>query len=904
MTGGELWTAPGDGGDPSGARPLPSPRYRRLGSLGSGSMGTVHLGWDAWLERNVALKVPVGPPGSLAEQQLAREATLAARLEHPSIAAIHDMGRDEDGRTFFVMRLVRGRTLQDVVTRGDRVAALRAIRIAADAVAHAHERRVVHRDLSPSNVLVGTHGDVAVIDWGVAAETDDTQASRGVGTPGFVAPEQAAGAAPGPRADVWSLGALLRFAAGPDAPPELQAVVARATSASPDARYPDATSFAADLAAWEDGRRVSAFAYAPWDLFRRVLQAWRVPIAVAAASVVALTAQGAWSALQVRDERDQAVAAERRALDALAASRTQTALAAWRAGDEVRAARLADEALALGPDKVALGLRMATAAGAAPVEIGRTQVVDCPRLRLTGSAGLVLCLHDDHLVARGPGGDRWTLPGTPFDARVDGDTLHVLDNERRLRVVDLHTGVVRRTDPRQGEFVHAEDPVRFDMDRSTPLDDPAWNAPCPIQPAVARGADGSRWSACSDGAVWRRLPDGTLLAVRAPGSDAVDFLAAVGDGMWAATHHGDILRLDAAAPLSALGESPVRLQRFPGSSRLLVHGRLGRLRVLDTTDGRWVLDLDVADAAAVTGPDTLVTRHGDALVDLRLPPALPVRTWRLAHGVSTVVWDDAGIVAGDSEGRVHRLDPDGVHPARSTLWQYRVVKSVDLTPDGGLITSALGWEGMSRLSADLATRTPLDVGELRVRRVVARADGTLLGSTLDLRVARIDPTGVVTVLAVDGVRDLEIDEHRQQAVVATDGGVWSIGPDDTLTQLDGDPADFVALHDGALLRGRGDALTVRRGSSVTTWRQPSDVTAVRWVSADRLVTGGADGMVRVFAPTGELVAALPAHDDRVGAIAVSPDHTRVVSAGWDGRVQVLSLAALAGAAPAQVHAAP
>src|SRR5690606_790527 len=143
-------------------------------------------------------------------------------------------GEDEQGRVFFVMRLVRGRPFAAVVAAGERTEALRAVRAAAEAVAHAHGRGLVHRDLSPSNVLVAPLGDVAVVDWGVAAETGATGVPTGVGTPGYCAPEQALHAPPSPQADVWSLGKLLDLAAGPDAPAELKAIVRRATQTEPD----------------------------------------------------------------------------------------------------------------------------------------------------------------------------------------------------------------------------------------------------------------------------------------------------------------------------------------------------------------------------------------------------------------------------------------------------------------------------------------------------------------------------------------------------------------------------------------------------------------------------------------------------------------------------------------------
>ena len=195
-------------------------RYARVGHLGHGGMGQILECVDRRLGRNVALKM-IRPDQSNAanERMLEREARLTGRLEHPSIMPVYDLGLD-GARPFYVMRLVRQPTLDGVIGKlsaGDE--ALRAeytlgrllrhfIQI-CQAVEYAHTRGVVHCDLKPSNILLGSFGEVLVLDWGMAFDEQEAVRYRG-GTPGYMAPEQLSGTAiPDARTDVFALGAIL-----------------------------------------------------------------------------------------------------------------------------------------------------------------------------------------------------------------------------------------------------------------------------------------------------------------------------------------------------------------------------------------------------------------------------------------------------------------------------------------------------------------------------------------------------------------------------------------------------------------------------------------------------------------------------------------------------------------------
>lgn len=239
---------PGDIADPDAEIPLlaTGQRYEAKTTLGEGGMGEVRLCRDRVIGREVALKAVLPSHAGRAEvrERFVREARVQGQLEHPAIVPVYDFGIDPEGRPFFTMKRVRGVTVErvlDALRRGDAATArlytthklLAAFVQVCLAIDFAHERGVLHRDLKPANVMLGGHGEVYVLDWGVAkvrsasrsfdsasmvaavaaSEADGGSAPTAVGavlgTPGYMAPEQLRGEEVDARTDVYALGGIL-----------------------------------------------------------------------------------------------------------------------------------------------------------------------------------------------------------------------------------------------------------------------------------------------------------------------------------------------------------------------------------------------------------------------------------------------------------------------------------------------------------------------------------------------------------------------------------------------------------------------------------------------------------------------------------------------------------------------
>lgn len=288
-------------------------RYSLSRLHAEGGLGRIYIARDTDLNREVALKEIKPQQARFPEacRRFLKEAQVTGQLEHPNIVPVYELARRPgDNAPFYTMRLVRGETLRDAIQTYHRhrrhgsadalelPRLLRAFVSICHAVAYAHSRRVIHRDLKPENVVLGSFGEVVVLDWGLAkllgqpeeapgeaavavtepAETEATAMGRLLGTPAFMAPEQAEGRQDrmGPWTDVYGLGAILfnlltgvaphsgsswsetvRHITGcptprarlaePSVSPALDAICARAMAGKPADRYASATELARDI---------------------------------------------------------------------------------------------------------------------------------------------------------------------------------------------------------------------------------------------------------------------------------------------------------------------------------------------------------------------------------------------------------------------------------------------------------------------------------------------------------------------------------------------------------------------------------------------------------------------------------------------------------------------------------
>lgn len=299
--------------------------YRIIERIGRGGMGAVYRGEREAGDFHHVVAIKVVKPGVLSDalvERFQRERQTLAALSHPNIAQLYDGGATEAGSPYIVMEYVDGLPLLQWVeeTKADLGVRRRVFADICAAVAFAHRNLVVHRDLTPSNVLVSREGRVKLIDFGIARAPEARNLEEGTQpsiaslslTPGFAAPERMTNAGVALAADVYSLGKLLERLIPPGNDRELKAIVARATAPLPVDRYTSAEALAEDVAAWGAGQPVDAVGGGKRYRLDKFIGRHKLGVSAAAAAVLLLViALGVTLAANARAERARAAEAQR-----------------------------------------------------------------------------------------------------------------------------------------------------------------------------------------------------------------------------------------------------------------------------------------------------------------------------------------------------------------------------------------------------------------------------------------------------------------------------------------------------------------------------------------------------------------------------------------------------------------
>ena len=833
-------------------------RYLALARLGEGGMGQVSLALDSRLRRQVALKVPRGPA---ARARLAREAFITAQLEHPGIVTVYDAGTQRDGEPFYTMRLVRGRSLEERLVAEPGEPPLRALLAACEAVGFAHDAGVVHRDLKPANIMVGEFGETIVVDWGLALTHEELAQHRGevAGTPGYMSPEQRRGDTLDPRSDVWSLGAILyRMLSGhppgagttrpetqaglgpitpltslaPNAPRELVAIAERALAPDPAARYPHALALAKDLESWLLGRRVAAYAYSPLELLRRLVRAWRVPLAVGLVGLVALAILGALATDRVLTERDRAIEAEREVARALATADAHLGRALFglaerhhEASEPAEAEVAAAAALTrlepvdppptsarpAPPSPMTLEARgiLANLDVPRPRLLSATPLPECSRRVISPQGEMTLCLDTGQLHRTFPTPSLVETYPTPIiDAALTSTHLFASHLQTWLSAytlasaapivpelqTDSHPRLVVQRGPTPtlwrlwGFFAVAHirtGPAPTDLttlrylacaDTAAAVE-AAVLGPEPPHPEHGRIA----FTLCNDGVLRRLADSGRVVLDELPLHAHGRSVAATDTELFIATEPGRLFRVGTADGLALRWTvetrvNGVRSLHLSPDERLLAIGAEGRgVTVLDTADGHVLFRLP---QSAGTEPrfdprGELLTFAHDTVSRWALPPS-PVASRIGQPGAAGL----ASFAVTDHEGRRHIVTGDGegwvrVHDEAGLLrasrrFGDRVVKRVDAWKDR-IWVSHFAADGVLELDLDLGADRPLGRAGIRSRRVAALSSGEVLSADYTAPAGRLLEGGYDPIGELVAL-DLAPSPMRDQAVLVGQDG--------------------------------------------------------------------------------------------------------------------------------------
>ena len=908
-------------------RPLPvvsRDRYTLARELGRGGQSVVYLATDSIIGREVALKTQRDPND--ADGRFVREARIPGQLEHPGIIPVYEIGADPDGRAFCTQKLVRGRVLRHVLedckTLNERLALLSPFIEVCNAVAYAHSRGVVHRDLKPDNVMIGEFGETVVLDWGVArvlgGASEEVTESRPlsslgagqtavgtlVGTPLYMSPEQAQGKAIDPRSDVWSLGVMLyellsgkqafeaptlqetlaRVCMGefpplkqvcPDAPPELVAVVERALKVDPAARFRDARAVAKELTAYRDGARLSVYQYSSLELFRRFVRKNRTVTGGIAVAVLSLVVAVLIRGSALADTRRQ-----------LAATLTEQARVAENELDFARALELHGEAHALRPSP-ASAWGQALMAPLAPLRIAEPPLPTRPSRHLVldrlGERALVLTA-DEALLYQGVTElGRWPFSEGWGELSADGKWVALPGSPSRL----VQPGG-EKVLPTEGKTLWAKFSNASDK--------------------VALGsADGTiLLYAVETGALLRKLPPATGSRPSVIAFDARDERIAVGG------QDGDIaiwsLASEAKPQLVQGRPHAVAALAFTPDGKQLLNGDYERfIDVFDLATGRMVLTSSAHVRSIFRfafSPDgaLLATASADGTVGLHTVEGLkPLGKLKATGAVLDVAFTSAmALRTVTTEGDVARWDLGPTVERLPVVNDVNFVIALAGSPDGKTI--AFGTTGGSlgvRAWPAPAVRRKDDT---HYHAAAFSPDGRRLGVT---------ETDKVKVYQVEGAQLTLLEEHPMPCegiaalglALARDGTTWVscgakllAGRGGVFTEQGlgnvGRYTELALSPDGKRLAWAGETRVllydVEAKKVVAEIELAVKARAVAFSPDSRLLAyGGYDRLAHVLdAATGKRLLRLEGHLSPVFDLAFAPDSRTIATASLDRSVRL------------------